>query len=281
MSTAPTLISTALTPIGITTIFQNIACTILGITNNLPLEVTLTQNSNQVTLSNLTGIAVGYLIGESSSNPYGSGSYGQGGFGGPNAIPAGTTILALNENIATLSNNATTDITEIVYITNPLAGTLVRQAWPIQGAPAWGINDDLVFVRAIEVDNLYNKLRDELHAPNDDITIGVEYEYTRVWSVFWELRGPNSFDRARLLKSSLLLDYYCAMLASSNLYLMPSISNPVRMPELFEGQYWERTDLTTHYYEQVNESIAVGTIASIEVIVEDKTGILIDETITA
>jgi hypothetical protein len=162
-------------------------------------------------------------------------------------------------------------------ITDPQQkGRLVRQDWPTGGAPSYGITDNVSFVGCTEVDDWYNKITDEGLSQNDNLSATVTREYTRVWRVFWELRGPTSYDRGRLLKTAMQLDFIHDMLAPSNLYLVPNVGNPQRAPEHFEGRWWERTDLAMHFNEQVNETITTPTVASIEIIVETNKGVVLD-----
>jgi len=36
----------------------------------------------------------------------------------------------------------------------------VRISWPTEGAPAWSITDDVLFIRVVPVDNMYNRQRE-------------------------------------------------------------------------------------------------------------------------
>ena len=157
----------------------------------------------------------------------------------------------------------------------------VRTAWQTQGAPAWTITDDIVFIECTEDDGEYNKIRDSLLTTNDNVSVTKNFEYTRIWRVMFVARGPNSFDNVRLIKSSLLLDFINDTLAASNLYLVTALGNGIRVPELVEGQWWERVDLAIQFYEQVNESIVIPSVASVEISTSDKNGVQSDIVVTA
>jgi hypothetical protein len=64
----------------------------------------------------------------------------------------------------------------------------------------------------------------------------------------------------------LLEDFPHDTLAGSNLYLVPDTTTPDRNPELFESQWWERWDWAAIFNEQVNESITIPKVATIQVI---------------
>lgn len=257
-----TLISSALSETETTNLFQQATCLCFGITNKVSRTASLELNSNQATFDSVDGVANGYSI------------------TGPN-VPVKTTVVDVTGLVVTMSNNATATASVDVLITDLTAGFQVRQTWPIAGAPAWGQNDNVTFVTCTEVDNPYNKVRDEGVEANDSVSANKIIEYTRVWRVFWELRGPGAFDRARLLKTAMQLDFIHDMLSAFNLYLMPSVGNPNRVPELVEGKWWERTDFEMEFYEQVNETITVPTVASIEVVVSNSNGVQSDFEIEA
>lgn len=148
-----------------------------------------------------------------------------------------------------------------------------RVGWQTTGQPGWLITDDVVFNREAEVDDDYNRVRD-FHYQNKDAAALVEVTlYTRVWAVFWTLYGPNSFDRARMIRSALFTQAGHDLFAGVNLFLVTDVGAPVRAPELFGSQWWERVDLEAQFNEQVAEAPLVGTAASVEIILENEQGV--------
>lgn len=269
-----TLTTTALTPDEIQALFQQITCFIFGITNKLPFNVSLEAGNNQVVFPSVVGIADGYKITDVPG--FGLSIYGSGGYGSGGNIPDKTTITGIVGNVVTLSHAPTATVDTTVFVTDPIAGATVRQAWPTKGAPAYGVNDNVTFVSGVEIDSWYNKVADETTKTNLDDSVSILKEYTRVWDIRWELRGPGSYDRGRLLKTTMQFDFIHDMVAPFGLYLVPNVGNPVRVPEHFEGQWLERAGLNMHFNEQVNESIVTPTVTSIEVIVETAKGVVLD-----
>lgn len=162
----------------------------------------------------------------------------------------------------------------------------VRVGWQPQGQPGWALAEDVVIVNAIEDDDQYNRVRESQTLPNDADSILLLVTYTRVWRGMWTFYGPNSFDRARILKSALLATGVVPpaltahdVLALQNLYLVTDVSAPQRVPELYEKQWWERVDFSCQFNEQVQEATIVPSVASVEVIVENANGIVADITI--
>lgn len=268
---AQTLTSSALSQTDINTIMQQITCFIFGIVNMMPVSATLVMGSNQITVDSVQGISVGFQITDLPG--YGLGPYGLLGYGTGGNIPPGTTVKSILGNVITMSENALASITETIFITDPTAGTQVRQSWPSNGAPGYGQNDNVSFIRCIEIDDWYNKVPEYGVTANDDVSAMLNIEKTRVWRAFWELRGPTSYERATLLKTAMQLQLIGDSLSPFNLYLVPSIGNPQRMPELYEGKWWERSDISMHFNEQVNDAIVTPTVASIPVVVSNLNGV--------
>jgi hypothetical protein len=155
----------------------------------------------------------------------------------------------------------------------------VRVGWQQQGQPAQQINEDVVYVREIEVDDAYNR---EKYKSNYSETVGsggaaitTFYEqtnYTRVWEVFWEFVGPNSFDHARIVRSSLFSQATHDIFAASQLYLVTDPAAPRRVPEHRDNQWWERTDFSARFNEFVTEVVEAQSVVSAEVIVSTSGG---------
>lgn len=154
--------------------------------------------------------------------------------------------------------------------TNPKA---VRVSWPTGGAPAWKVHEEVVFLRVYEVDNQYNRQREVKITPIDDNNVNQETTYTRVIGVSWIFYGSSSFDRAAELKDKIFYQDFHDLLALSNVFLVPDVPAPARAPELYNGQWWQRTDLTMLFNEHVARNIAVPIIKSSQITVyADKDG---------
>ena len=155
----------------------------------------------------------------------------------------------------------------------------VRVDWSRGGAPAWKVTDDVCFLRCAEDDDEYNRIREVKLTGRDDVSLTRTTTYTRVWRVNWILYGPNSFDHARMVRSALFGPLAHDALAASNLYFIPTPAAPVRLPELFSGNWWERTDFSARFNEAVTEVETISSIASAEIIVETERGIVEDITV--
>jgi hypothetical protein len=162
----------------------------------------------------------------------------------------------------------------------PAAYALVRVGWQTQGEPAWAITDDVCIINCVEEDDPYNRTRDMSYIPVlDESEFNEVTTYTRVWGVRWTLYGPNSYDRARIIRSALYTQLAHDIIYQANLFAVMDFPAPVRAPELFAGQWWERVDFKCQFNEAVTEAPTVNAVESVEVITETASGIISDVTI--
>jgi hypothetical protein len=54
-------------------------------------------------------------------------------------------------------------------------------------------------------------------------------------------------------------------LAQRNVYLVHDIVPPRRLPEYFEGRWWERVDMDLRFYELIVKSVSIPIITSIPI----------------
>jgi hypothetical protein len=158
----------------------------------------------------------------------------------------------------------------------------VRIGWQTQGQPATSVDVDVVYVRCVEDDDDYNRIRDLKNVTTFDVD-GTEINqqivrYTRVWKCFWVAEGPNSFDNMRQVKSALLTDQATHdTLAQALLFLITDMPTAIRLPEVFPGNQWgERVDFEARFNEQVTEITYYQSVKSAEVIVLDQDSTLSD-----
>jgi hypothetical protein len=155
-----------------------------------------------------------------------------------------------------------------------LAYSKVRVGWIAQ--PAFARTDNVVSITVTEEDGDYNKIRDRKYSANDASSVQQTDTFTRIWEARWQFYGPNGFDHARLLKSALTLSFTHDTLLASRLALVTRFPATTRAPELFEGQWWQRSDLKLSLYELVTETLVVNNITSAEVLVFNAHGQVAD-----
>lgn len=157
---------------------------------------------------------------------------------------------------------------------DPLNAGKVRIAWPTGGAPGWKITEDVMFVRVSLANDAYTKQRDKVFTPNTSSLVYATTCYTRAIRVSITAYGPNSFDNLESVRNG----FFNATeeLAKNNLYLILDVPNVVRVPELFNGQWWERSDISVMFYEKVTKQATVPVVATANIGIVDATGIIVE-----
>jgi hypothetical protein len=246
-----TLVSSALNTSVIDQLLQNLACQILGINPGVATLTTLTAGSTTATVASNASIAAAQTV------------------TGSTFLPAGVTVASITSNTVTLSAPATGSATTMLaFGADANAYYNVRVGWQQTGQPAFLITDDICTITATLSDDDYNRIRNTIYSPNDVESLTQTTCYTRVWRIAFSLYGPNSFDHARLLKSAMFMGWAHDILGQNELYLVTNVSDPRRIPELADGQWWERSDFSVRLNELVTETITAAVIASAEVIVK-------------
>jgi hypothetical protein len=186
---------------------------------------------------------------------------------------------------------------------DPLVYGCVRAGWQTMGQPAVKVDDNVIFVRCEPKDTAFSRLRNSVSvdlnpqftgygegqygdgvyggASSGDITQSWIDVHTRTWDAIITIYGPNSLDNARAVLAGLEdVSYIDSFLAGYNLYVNPDIEQPRRVPENFQGEWWERMDILIEFNEKVTESFTVGTVGTVVVTTYDKDGQLTSQTIT-
>jgi hypothetical protein len=149
---------------------------------------------------------------------------------------------------------------------------LIRVAW--QNAPS--ISDPMVdigYVRVTEFDNQYNKKRDiKVTDKIDDILVNLQMRYTRCLQIDLSFYGPNAFDHAQKVRDYVFYPDADLTLAKQNLYLIPTVAHIRRLPETFNKQWWERSDMTIQFNNLVIRNFSVPFFVAASIIIMNESG---------
>lgn len=266
------LLSTALTDTQVQTVFQLIAAQMIGLLTapldpqalpNLPepLADQYAANPPQAWTVSIT-LTAGQLVATVASviNLYEGASIACSG------LPDGTVIVNVGPgNQVFLSSPTTESGMQTATVTDPAVFSKVRQGFQQQGQPGQPINGDTAYVRCIPIPAEYSQGRDFTQVAGET-TITLNDVFSRAWKTSFVFYGPNALDHARAIRSALIkIDLFSSILAVCNLYVNPNIEEPSRGPLEFQGQWWERVDLTVILNEQITESYVVNADASVDI----------------
>lgn len=146
----------------------------------------------------------------------------------------------------------------------------VRISWPTGGSPGWKITEDVLFIRVVATNNAYSKQRDTEYTPSSDSEINEITSYTLPLQVSWIVYGPNSFDNIETIRNGLF------KASIPNIKLVIDVPVPLRCPELFNGRWWERSDLSVMFYETVHRQGTIPTLQGVNIQIKTEEGVTID-----
>jgi hypothetical protein len=230
----------------------------------------------------------------------------------PRTYPDGSVLTSSAITQTQMGNILQPLVLGMLGLTVSPESPLVRISWPTEGAPSQLITDDICYLRFLLKDDPYDKIRERFNYPSQATGFGQGpfggipfggggsgfgnvpfgdspygagatasqlnelWSYTRVWDIHFCAYGPNSFDNLRAVRSALYQDYFLEQLQLSQLFPMSEFREVMRVPELFDKQWWERSDFSCEMYEFVEETITRQTVISVEVVVEDAKGTIAD-----
>ena len=139
----------------------------------------------------------------------------------------------------------------------------VRIAWATGGAPSWKITEDVTFIKITPADDPIIQQRDVVYTGDDAHNSNRIVSYTRNHLVDWTIYGPACYENADAIRNGLYQPEMKELLSDNNIALITNIPGPRRVPELFDGRWWQRCDLTAQFNEAV---IRYGTIKLIETV---------------
>lgn len=148
---------------------------------------------------------------------------------------------------------------------SPSSQSRVRIEWPKNGYPGWKIDEDIAFLLVTYDDDAITRQMDVNYAPLDEYQANHLLSYTRVVRVSWTCYGPNSFNDIDTIRSSLYIPKYKELIKANNLALILDVPNPMRSPELFNGQWWDRSSFYARFNEKVTRTSAVPYITGSDV----------------
>ena len=132
--------------------------------------------------------------------------------------------------------------------------------------PTWKREEDVCFIYELPQDGSYNGLSDvtyELDESKRDL-IEVD-EHTDIHTVLFANYGPNAYEYARDIRDGFKRERIREYLKRHHFFVVPPIAAIKRVPELINGQWWNRVDVTVIFNEYVRREEAIKSIESVTV----------------
>lgn len=126
----------------------------------------------------------------------------------------------------------------------------VRLTYGADGQPGFKHHETVVFIRLMEREDDISIQRDVVYSyDNIADTVLKQVARTRVWESAFNVYGPNAHKIINQIKDGVLLQRVKRLTNQNNLFLIPRLAIPKRVPELFSGQWWNRWDLALTWNE--------------------------------
>ena len=175
------------------------------------------------------------------------------------------TVMALVKNIAEFEFLLWSELMDILGHDLKKMPPPVRRSWPTDGAPDWKIDDDIVFMQVTEA-------AEDIMQPIDERWLNVGRDFlresamTRTMQLRLNAYGPACYES--LLKVRLEIMRGRAHLQKQKIYIIPGTDSVHYAPELFQGRWWKRADLTLFFNVLIVIDAPVNAIESVDITVK-------------
>lgn len=148
----------------------------------------------------------------------------------------------------------------------------VRIGWQQDSTPEFGIDENYIFVSALPVEDDISKHND---VSTEETSPGLNLikSFTRVMEMNLVAYGPEATKNLTTIRFGYYRDIISHQLAKEEIFLVTDIPSVKRLPELFQGRWWERADLRIRFNELVTVTEAINNIESVEVEVWNEDGL--------
>lgn len=136
----------------------------------------------------------------------------------------------------------------------------IRTTWSEPGQPGFTIDSNIIFYRVLTGGDPYDQKLYSVQGDNSSYT-----EYTRAITLQMTAYGETAADDLEQIRASFIGNYGILNLAQEKIFPVINPSSVIRLPELFEGQYWNRADFNIILYAWENTELAIPKIESAEI----------------
>lgn len=173
--------------------------------------------------------------------------------------------MALVKNIAEFESLVWAELMDILGYDTKQVPPPVRRSWPTDGAPDWKITDNVVFMQCTEAaEDIMQPVDERWQSAGRDFLR--ESASTRTMQLRLNAYGPACYES--LLKLRLELLRGRASLKKQKIYIIPGTDSIQYAPELFQGRWWKRADLTLYFNALITVESVVNAIEEVNVTVK-------------
>lgn len=175
------------------------------------------------------------------------------------------TVMELVKNIAEFESLMWAELMDILGHDAKTIPPPVRRSWPTDGGPDWKITDNVVFMQCTEVaEDIMQPIDERWQSEGRDFLR--ESASTRTIQLRLNAYGPACYES--LLKLRLELLRGRPKLKKQKIYIIPGKDSIQYAPELFQGRWWKRADLTLYFNVLISVKSIVKAIEEVNVTIK-------------
>ncbi len=173
--------------------------------------------------------------------------------------------MALVKNMAELEALFWAELMDILGYDTSVTPPPVRRSWPTDGAPDWRITDNCVFMQFSEAGDGYMQDIDSvLEEAGRDFVL--HRASTRTLQLKLIAYGPSCYES--LLAVRMALAGGRSGLRKQKIYPVGGADSVQYVPELFQGRWWKRADLSMTFNCLMVFSTSVNAIEQVDVTIK-------------
>lgn len=175
------------------------------------------------------------------------------------------TVMELVKNIAEFESLMWAELMDILGHDAKTIPPPVRRSWPTDGGPDWKLTDNVVFMQCTEAaEDIMQPIDERWQSEGRDFLR--ESASTRTIQLRLNAYGPACYESLLKLRLELLLGR--PKLKKQKIYIIPGKDSIQYAPELFQGRWWKRADLTLYFNVLISVEAIVKAIEEVNVTIK-------------
>lgn len=175
------------------------------------------------------------------------------------------TVTVLVKNITEFESLVWAELMDILGHDAKTIPPPVRRSWPTDGGPDWKLTDNVVFMQCTEAaEDIMQPIDERWQSEGRDFLR--ESASTRTMQLRLNAYGPACYESLLKLRFELLLGR--PKLKKQKIYIIPGKDSIQYAPELFQGRWWKRADLTLYFNVLISIKSIVKAIEEVNVTIK-------------
>lgn len=175
------------------------------------------------------------------------------------------TVTVLVKNIAEFEALMWAELMDILGHDVKQLPPPVRRSWPTDGGPDWKLTDNVIFMQCTEAaEDIMQPIDERWQSEGRDFLR--ESASTRTIQLRLNAYGPACYESLLNIRLELLLGR--PKLKKQKIYIIPGKDSIQYAPELFQGRWWKRADLTLYFNVLISVESIVKAIEEVNVTIK-------------